>query len=87
MNDFLIDNEIQEIDLIKIDCEGAEFEILATIPDEILNNVRWIEGELHGQNDHGVFELLSKNFHLEFKKEMLQRCFNFRALNKKELHA
>ena len=42
--------EVGEIDLLKIDCEGAEFEILAD-PEILRGNVGIVRGEVH--NAHG----------------------------------
>jgi FkbM family methyltransferase len=42
------DNDIKEIDLLKIDCEGGEYDVFnAENKDWILNNVRNIAGEFH----------------------------------------
>lgn len=42
--------DIEQCDLLKIDCEGSEFEILYSSPPETLKKVRRIVGEYH-QND------------------------------------
>ena len=39
--------EIADIDIIKIDVEGAEHDILAGMPEDVLGNVKVIVGELH----------------------------------------
>lgn len=36
-NDFITDNKIEKIDYLKVDCEGAEYNIFESIPDEYLN--------------------------------------------------
>lgn len=72
---------IAQVDLIKIDCEGAEAEIFSTLPDAILNHCQWIVGELH---DHTGFEVLARlapNFHLDLKKRMFSPQFRFHACN------
>jgi FkbM family methyltransferase len=46
--DFLAEPGIPEIDLLKLDCEGAEGEILEALRDAgRLSQVRWIRGEWH----------------------------------------
>lgn len=41
------DNRIKHCDLLKIDCEGAEYEIILDTPREILDRIGVITGELH----------------------------------------
>jgi FkbM family methyltransferase len=43
------ENGIERCDLLKLDCEGAEFEILFGAPDEVLARVRRICVEYHEQ--------------------------------------
>lgn len=45
--DFVIEERLARIDLLKIDIEGAELELLETIPDAILGNIRQICVEFH----------------------------------------
>lgn len=47
VNDIMKKNRIEEIALLKIDCEGAEFEILPTVP---LEKVKRLRGEFHKTN-------------------------------------
>lgn len=67
-------------DLIKIDCEGAEFEILNDIPG--IERVKFITGELHGVNDYGLLGLLDKHFKLQFSKAFDSPVWHFSALSK-----
>jgi FkbM family methyltransferase len=70
---------IAQVDLIKIDCEGAEADVFSTLPDEILNQCQWIVGEFH---DHTGFEVLARlapHFHLDLKKKMFRSRFRFHA--------
>lgn len=72
---------IADVDLIKIDCEGAEADVFSTLPDEILNRCRWIVGEFH---DHTGFEVLARlapQFQLDLKKKMFRQRFRFHACN------
>jgi FkbM family methyltransferase len=47
----LEDNQLEKIDLLKIDCEGAEFEILYATPPHIFAKITEIRLEYHDQ-DH-----------------------------------
>jgi FkbM family methyltransferase len=72
---------IGDVDLIKIDCEGAEADVFATLPDEMLSKCQWIVGELH---DHTGFEVLARlapYFHLDLKKNLFRPRFRFHACN------
>jgi len=71
-----------EIDLIKIDTEGSEFDILRNIDTNILEKVKLVTGELHGIDDFKVLDLLSNAFDLALEKSINHRCFNFLAINK-----
>jgi FkbM family methyltransferase len=43
--------DIHKIDFLKIDCEGAEYEILFNCPKEVLNKIRKISMECHDIDD------------------------------------
>jgi len=42
------ENEVGEIDLLKMDCEGCESSVLGCADPELLRRVRFITGEYHG---------------------------------------
>lgn len=44
---------IERCDLLKLDCEGAEYEILRGASQECLQRVRYIAGEYHAGMDEG----------------------------------
>jgi FkbM family methyltransferase len=52
------DNGLSKIDYLKLDCEGAEYEILMTCPSDVLARVRRIRMELHYSADHSPEELI-----------------------------
>jgi len=79
---FIAEHGISHVDVVKIDCEGAEKEILFAMPTEIIETVQWMEGELHGNGDYRLLDYLSQYFHLAFKKAMEHRCWNFQARRK-----
>lgn len=94
VNEIINDLEVESIDLIKIDTEGAEYDILSTLKVDILRGTSWITGELHGNRDFELLDYLdSIGFSISFKKQICNRLFMFNAgrfeilsqLNKKEI--
>ncbi len=77
----LNDLGVSEVDLIKIDCEGAEYEVLSALPREILARCKWIVGEMHDSSGFELLELLSAHFDLDLKKRMFAPFFRFHACN------
>ena len=72
---------IAQVDLIKIDCEGAEADVFSTLPDEILNHCQWIVGEFHDHTGFAVLARLAPHFYLDLKKKMFRPRFRFHACN------
>jgi hypothetical protein len=72
---------IAQVDLIKIDCEGAEADVFSTLPDAILNQCQWIVGEFHDHTGFAVLARLAPQFHLDLKKKMFRSRFRFHACN------
>jgi FkbM family methyltransferase len=57
---------VGRVDLIKIDSEGAEYDILTSFPQNILQQTRVIVGELHGKpHDEALLQRLSSWFNVE----------------------
>jgi FkbM family methyltransferase len=79
---YLAAQGIARADMIKIDTEGAEHDILTSIDDSMLAQVRWIVGELHGIADFEVLLHLSKHFDIDVKRSLGKKYFNFNACNK-----
>lgn len=73
---------ITAIDVIKIDTEGAEWEILTALSPELLRSAKLIMGELHGNKDFALLEYLSPDFSVGMKKNIHSRLFNFHALRR-----
>ena len=69
-------------ELIKIDVEGAEYDILAAFEPRVLERVRWITGELHGNRSFELLEFLSRWFDIGTRKTLGKRLFNFLARNR-----
>jgi FkbM family methyltransferase len=51
LSDFMIQNEISRVQLLKIDCEGSEYEILESLSRSELGSIQNIIGELHTRLD------------------------------------
>ena len=80
INDIIKEFSIESIDIIKIDTEGAEYDILLNIQDKILKNTSWITGELHGNRDFELINYLENlGFSLGVKKLINNRLFMFHA--------
>lgn len=77
-------NELGTPELIKIDCEGAEYEILKSIPD--IGKVKWIAGELHGINEYLLLDRLSQNFFIKASRDFGDKVWNFYAVSKSWPH-
>lgn len=73
---------LEQIDLLKIDTEGAEYDILISMDEKILSNVKWIIGELHGNRDFLLLEYLSQWFDVDIDKSINSRLFQFNARNR-----
>lgn len=70
------------IDVIKIDTEGAEWEILTSMGEAQLRGVRLIMGELHGIRDFELLAYLQPMFDVGMKKQIRNRLFNFYAVRR-----
>ena len=81
IDDVLREIGISKVDLIKIDCEGAEADIFATIPEELLGQCQWIVGELHDRRGFDLLARLTPHFQLDLKKKMFSPLFRFHACN------
>jgi FkbM family methyltransferase len=73
---------IQTVDVIKIDTEGAEWEILTTMDPAMLRGVSLIMGELHGRRDFALLDYLQPHFHIGMRKGIEKRLFNFYAIRR-----
>jgi hypothetical protein len=68
--DIFTDNSIPYCDLLKLDCEGAELEILKAAPAKTLSRIRRIRLEWHpGYDLEELIRLLADGgFHVVFRK-------------------
>ena len=51
LENFLAEQQITHVDYLKMDCEGAEWEILLKTPKAVLSRIRHIELEFHNIGD------------------------------------
>jgi hypothetical protein len=72
---------VTKVDLIKIDCEGAEYDVLTALPEEMLRQCKWIVGEMHDVSGFNLLALLAPHFDLDLKKRMFVPSFRFHACN------
>jgi len=80
INDVISEYGISCIELIKIDTEGAEFDILSSISDKVIRKTSWITGELHGNRDFDLLNYLNSiGFSISLKKHIDERLFMFNA--------
>ncbi len=68
------EKKIQQIDFLKLDCEGSEYAILETLSDEIFQIIKTISMEFH--------DLKSEKYTCEFILEILKRK-NFNIVKNK----
>jgi FkbM family methyltransferase len=81
LDNVLRDLSIDKVDLIKIDCEGAEADVFAGLSPQILERCQWIVGELHDESAFALLARLAPRFHLDLKKKLLSPLFRFHACN------
>ena len=79
----LQENSLEKIDVIKIDTEGAEWDILTAFPEAVLASAKYVTGELHGNKDFALLDYLSRWFDVGLRKKLSSRLFNFQAIARK----
>ena len=79
---FCQNNRIDQIDVMKIDTEGAERSVLAGMPADLLAKIQVILGELHGVDDLQVFQMLDRTHELSYEKPVGRACYPFWAVKK-----
>ncbi len=72
---------LTRIDLLKIDCEGAEYDVLTALPFDLVRQCKWIVGEMHDASAFALLALLAPHFDLDLKKTMFAPFFRFHACN------
>jgi len=70
--EFIVKNNIEKIDFLKVDCEGAEYGIFENIPDEYFSTINKIHVEYHFNDGEKIKSLINKlernNFDWQFEK-------------------
>jgi FkbM family methyltransferase len=54
-------NRLDRIDFLKMDCEGAELEIIENTPTELLTRIHKMVMECHRGNEQKIMEILTKS--------------------------
>jgi FkbM family methyltransferase len=73
--------DIRDVDMIKIDTEGAEHDILTGFPEDVISEVSAIVGELHSVKDDETLAFLSRWFDIR-RGPLKGRMSLFTAINK-----
>jgi len=60
VQDIIKKNDIQKIDILKLDCEGAEYEILLNLDQETLLKIKKIVSEMHPNIENFEIEQVKK---------------------------
>lgn len=79
----LAELSLSSVDVIKVDTEGAEWDILTAFPEAVLRTASYITGELHGNRDFALLDYLSPWFDVGMRKKLSSRLFNFQAVAKR----
>jgi len=82
LNTLLKENGITQVDLIKIDVEGSEYDVLTSLDPSLLQRVQWIVGELHSVRDFALLDYLSAWFEIDGRKTITKECWKFHAVNR-----
>jgi len=66
----LSENRIYSVDLLKLDCQGMEYEIIESLDKATADKLHAIKMEYHHANEDRLISVLGKhNLHLVFKKK------------------
>ena len=79
----LAELSLTSIDVVKVDTEGAEWDILTAFPEAVLASAKYVTGELHGNKDFALLDYLSRWFDVGLRKKLSSRLFNFQAIARK----
>lgn len=73
ITDFMFFHKIKKVDFLKVDCEGSEYEIFESIPDEIFSTIKKIHVEYHYNDGEKVKPIIDKlnrnNFEWRFDND------------------
>ena len=82
LKEFTQQHNIDQIDLLKLDVEGAEAAVLRGTPNHLINNCHTILGELHSHEDYALLQQLQETHRIGFNKKPDHHCYPFIAINK-----
>ncbi len=81
------EKKLTHVDFLKMDCEGAEYEIIDSTPNDLFDRITTISMEFHDlKNEHSTGNVLRKKFIslgfsiVKFKHERTTRGLNFGKL-------
>jgi len=70
LEDIFVSNDLERINFLKIDCEGAEYEILLNTPKRFLHRIDKIVIECHGGSGMRIADLLrNSKFDVTYDRE------------------
>jgi FkbM family methyltransferase len=72
LNNLIKENQIGKIDFMKVDCEGAEYEIFETLGNKTFENIKLLAMEIHYINGKNPFELIGLFKRKGFSVEILE---------------
>ena len=73
---------IEQVDLFKLDTEGAEASILAGTSDTLIQRAEAFIGELHGVDDFAFLQRLDRTHEVGLTKPHDRRCYPFVAIRR-----
>jgi len=75
LQDIFSKYQIKKVDLLKLDCEGAEYEIILNLPKDILKKIVKISAEIHPDIENYSVDMILKflianNFKVDYNHSM-----------------
>jgi FkbM family methyltransferase len=82
LQDFLTEKRIEKVDLLKMDCEGAEYEILLNTSREVLHQIERIIMEYHDVDETRTHTLLARflegqGYHVQYHPNFVHRKIGY----------
>ncbi len=76
LNDIFLKHKLDKIDFLKMDCEGAEYEIIMNTPSSILDKIQKISAEIHEEmvpysKELIIEKLKNHGFNVKLEKNIL----------------
>ena len=84
IKEILNENNIKKIKLLKIDCEGCEFDVLSSLTKEDFRNIEYFLGEIHcrnnDKNDLKIWNKILKKMQKNMNKSKINFVINHSCL-------